>query len=385
MKLKTGGRTIPFALGFDDVSIVPSGTTMDPEDVSTDFRLGNHVFSIPFIASAMDGVVDVRFAVEMGKLGGLAVLNLHGLQTRYEDPGEQIERIIAAGAADATPLIQSVYKSEIKEDLVIKRIREMKKGKIVCAVSSVPQDAERFGEVAEDAGADVFVVQSTVTSVRHVSSRRKALDLKKLCRRLKIPVVAGNCVGRRVVRDLMDAGAAGVLVGVGPGAACTTRGVLGIGAPQVTATLEAAAARDEFHKATRRYVPVITDGGMSTGGEVVKAFASGADAVMLGAIFAKSREAPGKGFHWGMATSHEALPRGTRIHVGVRGALKNILAGPAEVDDGTQNLVGCLKSAMGVCGAKNIRAFHRVELVASTSFMTEGKAYQFAQKTGMGR
>ncbi|MEW6200772.1 MAG: GuaB3 family IMP dehydrogenase-related protein, partial [bacterium] len=342
MEIKIKNRKIKLALGFDDISIAPSYLTTDPAEVNAEFSIGKFVFPLPFIASAMDGVVDVRFAAEMGKLGGLAVLNLHGLQTRYENPDEIIKKIISAKSEQATELIQKVYKEKIKENLIIKRIREIKKHNVLCAVSSIPQDAERFGEVSERAGVDLFFVQSTVTSVRYISKTQKSLNLKKFCSLMNVPVVIGNCVGYRVAKELMDAGAAGVLVGIGPGAACTTRGVLGIGVPQVTATIEVAAARDDFLKKTGKYIPIITDGGMITGGDVVKAFASGADAVMIGAAFARSKESPGKGFHWGMATCHEALPRGTKIFTGVKGSLKNILLGPAIVDDGTQNLLGAL-------------------------------------------
>lgn len=369
-------------MGFDDVSIAPSNVTIDPEDVRITIKIGKHNFPLPLLASAMDGVVDVKFAAEMGKLGGLAVLNLHGLQTRYDPPQEAIKKIISNKSGQITPLIQKLYKANIKESLVKKRIKEIKRNNIPCAVSSIPQDAERFGEIAQAGGADIFVVQSTVTSVRHYSSKHKSLDLKKLCKKMKIPVIIGNCVTYRVAYELMNAGAAGILVGVGPGAACTTRAVLGVGTPQVTATLEAAAARDDFLEKTGKYVPIITDGGMVVGGDVVKAFASGADGVMLGSIFARSKEAAGKGYHWGMATSHEALPRGTRVFVGTHGTLKNILLGPSKVDDGSQNLMGSLQTAMGVCGAKTIRDFHKVQIVASASFGVEGKTYQFRQNVG---
>lgn len=381
MIFKVGEKTIPYALGFDDVSIAPSNVTIDPEDVVIDFKLGGLKLSTPVIAAAMDGVVDVKFAKAMGKLGGLAVLNLHGVQTRFERPEEAIRKIITAEGS-VTPVIQQLYKESIKEKYIEKRIKEVKKSGAYCAVSSIPQDAEKFGEIAESAGVDVFIVQSTVTSRLHISSTQKSLDLKKFCKRMKVPVIIGNCVSRKITLELMDSGAAGILCGIGPGAACTTRAVLGVGVPQVTATLECAAARNEFKKKTGKYVPIITDGGMVVAGDVVKAFASGADAVMLGSIFAKTEEAPGKGFHWGMATSHVALPRGTRVRVGVHGTLENTLFGPSKVDDGTQNLMGALRTAMGVCGAKTIRDFHNVQLFASASFRTEGKTYQFSQNVG---
>lgn len=380
-----GKRKVRKAYGFDDVSIVPSDATIDPEDAKTDLKIGEYCFDIPFLASAMDGVVDVRFAIEMGKIGGLAVLNLNGLQTKYEDPGKILDEIAEKDPAEATQFIQNAYKEPIKEELIGRRVEEIKKGGVICSVSAIPQDAERFGAIAAEAGVDIFVIQSTVTSTKHISSKTKSLNISKFCKKFKKPVIIGNCVTYKVSMALMEAGVAGILVGVGPGAACTTRGVLGIGVPQMTATADAAAARDDYKKKTGRKVAVITDGGMRVGGDICKAFAAGADGVMIGSPFARAEEAPGRGYHWGMATSHAALPRGTRVKVGVHGPLRNILLGPSLVDDGSQNLLGSLKNAMGLCGAKDISKFQKVELVVSPSFMTEGKLLQNAQRVGMGR
>jgi IMP dehydrogenase len=385
MDITVGYKTLQYAFGFDDVSIVPSRETRDPDECDVSMELGGHKFALPVIASAMDGVVDVKFAHAMGKLGGLAVLNLHGLQTRYEDPQSVIAKILESAPEATTKVIQGLYREPIKEELVAKRVQEIKAGGVITAVSSIPQDAEHFGALARDAGADLFVIQSTVTSACHVSSKHKVLDLAKFCASFELPVIVGNCVSYDVAMDLMRAGAAGILVGIGPGAACTTRGVVGIGVPQITATLEVAQARNDFEKESGRRVAVITDGGMRKGGEICKAFASGADAVMLGSPFAGTEEAPAKGHHWGMATSHPSLPRGTLVRVGVRGSLENVLLGPAKVDDGSQNLVGSLQSAMGLCGAADIKAFHNARLVISSSFMSEGKMLQATQRVGMAR
>ncbi len=385
-KITIGGkRVVRQAYGFDDVSIVPSNVTLDPEDADASVEIAGFKFEAPFMASAMDGVVDVRFAIEMGKLGGLAVLNLHGLQTKFDDPAGVLDEIAQKSPEEVTAFIQKAYREPIKEELVGKRVEEIKKGGVICSVSSIPQDAERFGALAAEAGVDIFVVQSTVTSTKHVSSRAKSFDIASFCKSYKKPVIVGNCVTYQVSMDLMEAGVAGILVGVGPGAACTTRGVLGIGVPQMTATADAAAARDDFEKKTGKRVAVITDGGMRVGGDICKAIAAGADAVMIGSPFARAEEAPGRGYHWGMATSHAALPRGTRVRVGVHGPLKNILLGPSLVDDGSQNLLGSIKNAMGLCGTKTLRDFQNVEMVISPSFMTEGKLLQSAQRVGMGR
>jgi IMP dehydrogenase len=380
-----GKRKVRRVYGFDDVSIVPSDVTLDPEDTQIEMKIGEYSFPIPFVASAMDGVVDVKFAIEMGKLGGLAVLNLHGLQTKYEDPASILDEIAAKDSAEVTSFIQKIYQAPIKEELIGRRVEEIKKGGVVCSVSSTPQDAERFGAIAKEAGVDIFVVQSTVTSTKHISSKIKTLDMVEFCKNYGKPVLVGNCVTYKISYEFMKAGVAGILVGVGPGAACTTRGVLGIGVPQITATADAAQAREDYMKKKGREVAVITDGGMRVGGDICKAFAAGADGVMIGSPFARAEEAPGRGFHWGMATAHAALPRGTRVKVGIHGPLNNILFGPSLIDDGSQNLVGSIRNAMGLCGAATIKEFQSVELVVSPSFMTEGKLLQSAQRVGMSR
>ena len=374
------GRKARRCYGFDEVSLVPGRVTINPEEVDTGWQLGNLKFEVPILAAAMDGVVDTKFAVAFGKLGGLAVLNLEGVQTRYENPEEIIERIINAAPEDATSVIQSIYQEPIKENLIEQRISEIKKGKVLCAVSSIPQRAKRFGEIAQKAGADIFVIQATVTTKKHISSEYESLDLNKICQAMKIPVVIGNSVGYDVALELMETGISGLLVGIGPGAACTTREVLGIGVPQVTATSDTAAARDFYYKKTGRYVPIITDGGMTTSGDICKAFACGADSVMVGSAFARAKEAPGKGFHWGMATSNINLPRGTRIEAGITGSLKEILFGPSRLDDGSQNLMGALRTSMGSLGVKNIREMQLVEVIIAPTIKTEGKLFQQLRK-----
>jgi len=375
--------------GFDEIALVPGEVTINPNEVDTSFSIprrdGSSItLKIPIIASAMDGVTDVRFCVEMGKLGGLGVINLEGVQTRYANPSEVLAQIVKAGKEDVTALIQRFYLEPIKEELIAQRIQELKQAGVLAAVSSIPQKAERFGAIAQEAGADVFVVQSTVSTVKHLSTEYKSLELAEFCREMKFPVLIGNAVTYNVTLQLMACGVAGVLVGVGPGAACTSRGVLGLGVPQVTATVDCAAARDYHHKMTGRYVPIITDGGMSKGGDVCKALACGSDAVMVGSAFARAEEAPGKGNHWGMATPHANLPRGTRIKVGVSGSLKQILYGPATVDDGSQNLVGAITTCMGNVGAGTIRRFQETEIIIAPSIKTEGKLFQTVQSVGMG-
>jgi IMP dehydrogenase len=370
--------------GFDDIALVPGTVTINPNEVDTSFQLGAYKIRVPILASAMDGVVDVRFAIEMGKLGGVAVLNLEGVQTRYKNPEEVLDKIVNVGKEEATHLLQRIYTEPIQEDLVAARVKEIKDAGVLCAVSSIPQRAEHCGAIAQEAGADIFVVQSTVSTVRHVSSEYKTLDLAAFCKAMRIPVILGNCVTYSVTLELMQCGPAGILIGVGPGAACTTRGVLGLGEPQATATVDCATARDYHCKQTGKYVPIITDGGMSKGGDICKAFACGADAVMIGSAFARAKEAPGKGFHWGMATPHANLPRGTRIRVGVTGTLKQILFGPAELDDGSQNLVGALATCMGNVGAQNVREFQETEIIIAPAIKTEGKVFQTVQGVGMG-
>lgn len=367
------------AYGFDEVSIVPGEVTINPELASTELKIGELTFSLPIIAAAMDAVVDPSFAIRYSKLGGLAVLNLEGLWTRYEEPGEILGNIVRASSAEATALLQKIYSEPVKERLLGKRVEAIKKGGGICAVSVTPQNTKKFWPLASEAGMDILVVQSTVTTARHKSHSYKGLVFSELCQSLKKPVIVGNCVSYKVALELMETGISGLLVGVGPGAACTTREVLGIGVPQVTATLDCAAAREEYFRRTGKYVALVTDGGMRNGGDICKAVAAGADAVMLGSIFAQAEEAPGKGYHWGMATYHSALPRGTRIKVGIKGKLEQILFGPASVTDGTQNLIGALRTAMGTCGASTIKDMHRAEMVISPSIKTEGKLYQIAQ------
>lgn len=379
------GRKARRAYGFDEIALVPGNVTVNPDEVDTHWVLGRKRYSVPIIASAMDGVVDVKFAVAMSKLGGLAALNLEGVQTRYENPEEVLAEIAAATPEKATHLTQRIYRVPIKEKLISKRIREIKSKGGVAVVSSIPQRAERFGKIAEAAGCDIFIVQSTVSTVKHISTRYKTLDLHQFCKKMKIPVILGNCVTYQTTLELMHTGASAILIGIGPGAACTTRGVLGLGVPQVTSICDAAAARDFYHKNTGIYTPIIADGGMTTGGDVCKAFACGADAVMVGSAFAKTQEAPGKGFHWGMATPHANLPRGTRIKVGVTGTLEQILFGPATLDDGTQNLMGALQTCMGNVGVTTIRELQNTDLVIAPAIKTEGKVYQRAQAIGMGK
>jgi IMP dehydrogenase len=371
--------------GFDEIALVPGRVTINPEEVDTSFEIAGRRYRVPILAAAMDGVVDIRFAIAMGKLGGLAVLNLEGVQTRYENPDEVLDKIASATPEEATKLVQAIYLEPIKEKLIAKRIGEIKAARVPAIVSAIPQRAEKFGAIAVEAGVDIFIVQSTVTTVKHISKAYKVLDFKKFCKSMKVPIIIGNCVTYDVALELMDTGASGLLVGIGPGAACTTRGVLGIGVPQVTATTDCAAARDTYFKKKKRYIPIITDGGMTTGGDICKAFACGADAVMVGSAFARSKEAPGRGFHWGMATPHANLPRGTRIKVGVTGSLEEILYGPAKVDDGSQNLVGALQTSMGNIGAKDIAQMHKTEIIIAPSIQTEGKVFQAAQRVGMGK
>jgi IMP dehydrogenase len=377
---RASSRRLRPAYGFDDVAIVPGVETVHPDDVDLRTRLGHVELSIPFVASAMDGVVDVAFVIALGRLGGLAVLNLEGLQTRYERPAEPLAEIADAPAERVTELMQRLYQAPIRDDLVARRVEEIKRAGVPAAVSSTPALAARLGPVAAEAGVDLFVVQSTVTSRRFRSdgANRPILDFARFCADLSAPVIVGNCVSYAAAYELMEAGIAGLLVGVGPGAACTSREVLGIGVPQVTATLDCAVARTAFERRTGRYVPIITDGGMRTGGDVCKAFASGGDAVMIGSPFAQAEEAPGHGQHWGMATPHPGLPRGTRIRVGRSGSLEKILFGPTSRTDGTQNLVGALRTCMGVCGAATLREMHRTELVIAPAVKTEGKSWQLA-------
>ncbi len=379
------GRKARRAYGFDEIAIVPGTVTINPNEVDTSWELAGRRFEVPIIAAAMDGVVDPNFAILMGKLGGLAILNLEGVWTRYEDPTDILNEIASATPERATELVQQLYQPPVREDLIQRRVEQIRSAGVPPVVSSIPQKAERYAALAEEAGCEIFVVQSTVCTVRHVSSEYKMLDLAKFIANTKMAIMVGNCVTYEVALELMECNPAAVIIGIGPGAACTSRGVLGIGVPQVTATVDGAAARDKYFVQTGRYIPIITDGGMTVGGDICKAFASGADAVIVGSAFAKAVEAPGKGYHWGMATPHQNLPRGTRIHVGTTGTLEEILFGPAHLDDGSQNLMGALRTCMGSVGARTLRELQRVELVIAPAIKTEGKIFQKAQRIGMGK
>jgi IMP dehydrogenase len=367
------------AYGFEEVALVPGAVTVDPAEVELTTEIAGQRLEIPFIAAAMDAVVDADFAVRMSGHGGLAFINLEGLYTRYEDANEIIERVAAAPSGQAAgDILADAYAAPIREDLIRLTIMRIKARGAIAAVSTTPGAAWHHAEVAAEAGADLFLVQSQVSSARHISTAGRVLSLADLTGALKLPVLVGNTVSGEAAYQLMQQGAAAVLVGVGPGAACTTREVLGIGVPQVSATLEVAAARDRFEAETGRYVPVITDGGMKTGGDIAKAIASGADAVMLGSPFAGALEAPGRGYNWGMAAPSATLPRGTRIRIGERVPLEQILFGPAHTSHGTQNLVGALRQSMAALGARTIREMHSVEMVIAPAIATEGKSWQLA-------
>jgi IMP dehydrogenase len=371
------------AYGLDEVSLVPSIVTVNPDDTDVSFNIKDKKFDIPIIASAMDGVVSPQTAVLMSQLGGLGVLNLQGVWSRYDDADKVLDKISSVSKEEYVSLMQKLYQEPIKKELVAKRIKDIKKGGGIAAVSSIPQDALELGPVARDAGADIFVLQSTVISTKHKSSTSEALDIKKFCQSMKMPVLVGNCVTYEVALTLMGTGVAGVLVGIGPGAACTSRGVLGVGVPMATAISDCAAARDAYFKENNIYVPIIADGGMVVGGDICKAIACGADAVMVGSPIARASEAPGRGYHWGMATPSPTLPRGSRIKVGTLGTLKEILLGPAKFDDGSMNFIGALRTSMGTLGAVTIKEMQQVEVVIAPSILTEGKVYQKAQSLGM--
>ncbi|MDP6501694.1 MAG: GuaB3 family IMP dehydrogenase-related protein [Dehalococcoidales bacterium] len=378
---ETPGKLKQFrrSYGFDEVAIVPGDVTINPEQVNLDLKIGDLTFPVPILTSAMDAVVDVNFAIQMSRHGGLAVLHLEGVQTRYDNPSEVLAEIARASGDEVTPLLQKIYSQPIKENLIGQRIEAIKQAGATCAVSTTPANTKRFVPVIVEAKADVLVVSATVTSARHISKSVRGLIFEELVEQVPMPVIVGNCVSYSACLGLMRTGVSAVLIGVGPGAACTTREVLGIGVPQVTATIDCAAARDQYQKESGRYVPIITDGGFRKGGDFCKAIVAGADAVMIGSIFAQAEEAPGLGYHWGMANPHAALPRGTRIKVGTCGTLEQILFGPTSVTDGSQNLVGALQAAMGVCGAFNIREMHKAEMVIAPSITTEGKSWQIAQ------
>ncbi|MFB2980959.1 GuaB3 family IMP dehydrogenase-related protein [Microseira sp. BLCC-F43] len=380
------GKTARRAYGIDEIALVPGTRTLDPSLADTRWRIGGIDREIPIIASAMDGVVDVRMAVLLSQLGALGVLNLEGIQTRYADPEPILDRIAQVGTTEFVPLMQELYAEPIKLELIEQRIKEIKSQGGIAAVSATPVGATKYGSVVAKAGADLFFVQATVVSTAHLSPESVTpLDLAQFCAEMPMPVILGNCVTYEVALNLMKTGASGVLVGIGPGAACTSRGVLGVGIPQVTAVADCAAARDDYFKQSGNYVPVIADGGLVTGGDICKCIACGADGVMIGSPFARAKEAPGRGYHWGMATPSPVLPRGTRIRVGTTGSLEQILRGPAQLDDGTHNFLGALKTSMGTLGAKDLKEMQQVEVVIAPSLLTEGKVYQKAQQLGMGK
>jgi IMP dehydrogenase len=385
MEIEIGkGKMGRRAYSFDEITIVPSRRTRDPEDIDISVQIDKFKFGIPCLASAMDGVVDIKLAIEMGKIGGLAVLNLEGLQTRYDNPDEVLETIAGFSKEEATRKMQKIYEEPIKEELIAKRIEEIKAGGVVACASLTPQRVEKYYNTAIKAGLDILVIQGTVVSAEHVSKTVVPLDLKKFIPGCPIPVIVGGVASYSTALHLMRTGAIGVLVGVGPGAACTTRQVLGVGVPMATAISDASAARIRHLEETGKYCFVIADGGMRTGGDIAKAIACGADLVMIGSPISKAKEAPGRGYHLGMATFHSELPRGTRIKTEVSGTLKEILIGPAYENDGTLNHLGALRTSMATCGYENIKEFQKAEVMIAPAIKTEGKVEQRAQKVGMG-
>jgi IMP dehydrogenase len=378
------GKTARRAYGFDEVAIVPSRRTRDPDDVDISWEIDAFTFPLPLMASAMDAAVSPATAIEIGRLGGVACLNLEGLWTRYEDPEPIYEEIASLADEKATRRMQELYREPIKEELLGRRIREISAADGVTCASLTPQRVELFAQIVLEAGLDILVVQGTVVSAEHVSTRTEPLNLKQFIQSYDLPVIVGGCASYQTALHLMRTGAVGVLVGVGPGNACTTRGVLGVGVPQATAIADAAAARREHLHETGRYVHVIADGGMRTGGDIAKAIACGADAVMIGSPLARAYEAPGRGFHWGMATFHPTLPRGARVQTRQVASLEEILVGPAHENDGTLNLFGALATSMATTGYASIKEFQKAELVIAPSIKTEGKSYQAEQRVGMG-
>jgi len=367
------------AYGFDDVALVPGDITINPDQTDIHFTIRSFKFPVPILASAMDAVVDPALAIKFGKLGGLAVLNLEGVQTRYENPDEILNQIAQASETEATSLLQKIYSAPIRENLIGDRISTIKQGGVTCAASLTPANTKRLAPIAEEAGMDILVVQSTVTTAKHISKSYRGLILPELCQMMSLPIIVGNCCSYSAALELLRTGVNAILVGVGPGAACTTREVIGVGVPQITATMDCAAARETYFKESGKYVSVITDGGIRTGGDLCKAFASGADAVMLGSPLAQATEAPGRGYHWGMSHPHPTLPRGTRIKVSNRAPLEQILFGPTSVTDGTQNLIGALRTGIGVCGARTIKEMHKVKMIIAPAIKTEGKYFQATQ------
>ena len=386
MEIEIGrGKKARRAYGFDDIAIVPSRRTRDAEDVDIAWRLGPHLLELPLLAAAMDGVVSPATAIELGQMGGLGVLNLEGIWTRYEDADALLERIATFDKAEATREMQKIYAEPIKPELIGKRIKQIKDAGVMAAASLTPQRVREHWQLALDAGLDVLVIQGTVVSAEHVSTVVEPLNLKEFIATMPVPVIVGGCASYQAALHLMRTGAAGVLVGVGPGAACTTRGVLGVGVPQATAIADAAAARVQHLLETGQYVNVIADGGMRTGGDVSKAIACGADAVMVGSPLARANEAPGHGYHWGMATFHPSLPRGARVKTDQVATLQEIVTGPARENDGTLNLMGALRTSMATTGYDTIQAFQKAEIMFAPALQTEGKKLQREQAIGMSR
>ena len=385
MEIEIGrGKKGRRAFGFDDIAIVPSRRTRDPDDIDISWTLGPYRFDLPLVASAMDGVVSPATAVQVNQLGGLGVLNLEGVWTRYDDADEQLMRIASASPEDSTQVMQEIYSAPVRAELVGQRIAEIKAQGAVAAASLTPQRVRDFYEIALEAGIDILVIQGTVISAEHVSTTVEPLNLKEFIAEVPVPTVVGGCASYSAALHLMRTGAVGVLVGVGPGAACTTRGVLGIGVPQATAIADVAAARAQHMLETGEYVNVIADGGMRTGGDISKAIACGADSVMIGSPLARAAEAPGRGNHWGMATFHANLPRGTRVSTVQDGTMEEILLGPAHDNDGTFNLMGALRTSMATCGDADIRTFQRAEVMVAPALQSEGKKLQNEQAVGMG-
>jgi IMP dehydrogenase len=378
------GKKARQAYGFDDIAIVPSRRTRDPQDVDIGWKLGPHLLELPLLGSAMDGVISPETAIKLGELGGIGVLNLEGIFTRYENPEAQLEKIAKLPKEKATAGMQEIYARPVEPRLIAQRIEEIKGRRVLAVGSLTPQRVRDHYEIALAAGLDILVIQGTVVSAEHVSSNGQALNLKEFIASLPIPVIVGGCASYQTALHLMRTGAAAVLVGVGPGAACTTRGVLGVGVPQATAISDASAARVQHLLETGQYVNVIADGGMRTGGDIAKAIACGADAVMIGSPLARAKEAPGRGFHWGMATFHPTLPRGARVQTAQVATLEEIVIGPARENDGTLNLMGALRTAMATCGYESIHDFQKAEIMLAPALKTEGKALQQAQHVGMG-
>ncbi len=380
-----GNKKARRVYGFDEVSLVPSALSVDPRDVDMGWTLGRHRFQIPIVASAMDAAVNPAMAAEMTRLGGFAVLNGEGLQTRYDDAEGILQEIAETPSEGIIEKMQKLYTAPVREDLVARRVQEIKALGGLAAVAAIPPTAPRLAAAAIEAGADFFVVASQVATARHYSTHAETVDLAKFCRDSPVPVLVGNCVSFQAATELMEMGASALLIGVGPGAICTTRSVLGVGVPQVTAVADCAAARDAFQERTGKYIPILADGGIRNGGDLAKAIASGADAVMLGSSIAAASEAPAPGYSWGMAMSNADLPRGTRIAVPIMGTLREILLGPAHKDDGTMNLVGALRLSMATCGARTLSEMQQAELVVAPQIKTEGKSQQRAQGVGQGR